>query len=231
MNSESQNRYLVNNRRLRPGPELDLIQSFIDAMPLDIPQGCQATIFREPHLESGFPDIVIVFWRKEIALNWQPERENLKVYDLRLMHFLHHTRRASKNEIVSWFGRRATTSIERLYNAAMIRLAGSYWIPCALSRSFATSKIIAIEAKMSKWTEVLNQAFLNTWFASESYVLVPKIPSLSQLSTARKLGIGVWSLNNCEVASESTRLPRSYASWVLNDWAWRSFQNMKGETR
>jgi hypothetical protein len=120
-----------------------------------------------------------------------------------------------------------TASIDRLYDAAMIQPVGSAWTPCALRRSFAASKIIAVEAKVGKWTEVLNQALLNTWFASESYVLVPQLPSQPQLAEAQRLGIGVCSLDDqkvAEVASESTRLPRSYASWMLNDWAWRSAQ-------
>ncbi len=115
----------------------------------------------------------------------------------------------------------------------MIRQVGSSWTPCALRRSFAASKIIAVEAKVGKWSEVLNQALLNTWFASKSYVLVPNLPSEPQLAAARRLGIGVCSLHDREVrevASESTHLPRSYASWMLNDWAWRSSQDVKAET-
>lgn len=221
-------------RRTRPGPELDLIDSFLRAMPLHIPRGCRATVFREPRLESGFPDLVIVVWREEVTRGWRSEREFLEARDLRLMHFLHHTRRAREDELVACFGRRATGSIKRLFDAAMIRPVGTSWTPCSLRSSFAASKIIAVEAKIDKWTEVLNQAHLNTWFASKSYVLVPKPPSGPQLAAARRLGIGVCSLNDREVrevASESTRLPRSYASWVLNDWAWRSSQHAKCETQ
>lgn len=221
-------------RKTRPGPELDLVNSFLRAMPLHIPRGCRATVFREPRLESGFPDLVIVVWREEVTRGWRSERVSLEAHDLRLTHFLHHTRRAREDELVACFGRRAIGSIERLYDAAMIRPVGSSWTPCALRRSFAASKIIAIEAKVGKWTDVLNQALLNTWFASKSYVLVPNPPSASQLAAAQRLGIGVCSLDDREVrevASESTRLPRSYASWVLNDWAWRSSQDVKGVAR
>jgi len=228
VDSDSVNSYFgARFRRTRPGPELDLIEAFLCAMPLRVPSGCRATVFREPRLESGFPDLVIVVWREEATLEWRSERESLDVHDLRLMHYLHHTRRASEDDLVGWFGRRAIRSIGRLHDAAMIRPVGSSWTPCALRRSFAASKIIAVEAKVGKWTEVLNQALLNTWFASKSYVLVPGPPSQAQLADAQRLGIGVCSLDDCEVrevASESTRLPRSYASWVLNEWAWRSLR-------
>ncbi|MGO8878635.1 MAG: hypothetical protein ACLQMS_03880 [Desulfomonilaceae bacterium] len=221
-------------RRRRPGPELELVETFLREMPLRIPRDCRATVFREPRLESGYPDLIIVVWREQVTLKWRPERESLETLDLRLMHFMHHAQRASENELVRWFGRRATSSIERLYDAAMIRKIGSSWTPCALRHSFAASEIIAIEAKISKWTEVLNQALLNTWFASKSYVLVPNPPSNRQLDAAQRLGIGVCSLDGGEVrevVSDATRLPRSYASWVLNDWAWRSsLQGIKGQT-
>lgn len=114
----------------------------------------------------------------------------------------------------------------------MVRHVGASWMPCSLRRSFAASKIIAVEAKIGKWAEVLNQALLNTWFASKSYVLVPRLPSGQQLAEAKRLGIGVCSMDDQgvkEVASESARLPRSYASWVLNDWAWRSAQDVRGK--
>jgi hypothetical protein len=116
----------------------------------------------------------------------------------------------------------------------MIRSFGSSWTPCSLRRSFAASKIIAVEAKVRKWTAVLNQALLNTWFASKSYILIPNRPSEVQLATAQRLGIGVCSLEDQqvrEVASKSTRLPRSYASWALNDWAWRSSEYVMDEAK
>lgn len=231
VDSDSPNRDVrARFRRTRAGPEFNLVEAFLRAMPLDIPRGCRATVFREPRLESGFPDLVIVVWREEVTHAWRPERVSLEAYDLRVMHFLHHTRHAREAELVGCFGRRAKASIERLHEAAMIRPVGSAWAPCALRRSFAAAKIIAVEAKVGRWTEVLNQALLNTWFASKSYVLLPNPPPKSQLVAAERLGIGVCYLDDLEireVASASSRLPRSYASWVLNDWAWRSSQQVK----
>ncbi|BBO77935.1 hypothetical protein DSCW_53520 [Desulfosarcina widdelii] len=214
-------------RKTRPGPELDLVESFLQAMPLSIPNGCRATVFREPQLESGFPDLVIVVWREEITHDWRSERGSLMSCDLRLMHFLHHSKRAREDKLVAYFGKRAAGSIGRLHNAGMIWPVGSAWAPFALRRSFAATKIIAVEAKVGKWASVLNQALLNTWFASKSYVLVPRLPSQRQLVDAKRHGIGVCSFDRGkvrEVNSVSTRLPRSYASWMLNDWAWRSAQ-------
>ena len=221
----------VSFRKKRLGPEMDLIESFLNSLPLLIPKRCQATVFREPRLESGFPDLVIVVWREDVTLDWGPERESLEIGDLRIMHFLYQTRNVRADTLLEMFGQRAQSSIQRLKSAGMVRQVGASWAPCALHRSFATSKIIAIEAKVGKWEKVVNQALLNTWFASKSYVLVPNAPPRKKIDAAKKLGIGVCYLENQkvkEVPGDSNRLPRSYASWVLNDWAWRFSQDGKG---
>ena len=97
-------------RRKRPGPELELVESFLRAMPRHafgrFPRDSRATVFREPRLESGFPDIIIVVWREKIARNWRSARVSLTTHDLRLMHFLHKTRRAREDDLVACFGRR-----------------------------------------------------------------------------------------------------------------------------
>ena len=219
----------LRSRKKRPGPESGLVESFLQTMPLTVPRGCRVTVFREPRLESGFPDIVIVVWREEVTQNWRSERVSLNPHDLRIMHFLHYSRRASLDELIAYFGERASGSLVRLHGAGMIRPVGSAWTPLALSRSFAATKIIAVEAKMEKWSEVVNQAILNTWFASKSYVLYPHLPSKQQLAHAKHHGIGVCAFDGGrvrEVAGVSTRLPKSYASWMLNDWAWRTAQDV-----
>jgi hypothetical protein len=141
------------------------------------------------------------------------------------MHYVFQRRRAAHFELEDQFGSRfARSSIGRLHDAGLVRAAGSAWFPCAFERAFAATKIIAVEAKIGKWTDVLNQARLNTWFASKSYVLVPRV-SERQVLEAQRLGIGVLSpeQNGIREWSASTApLPRSYASWVVNDLAWRA---------
>jgi len=217
-------------RKKRSGPEQDMIQAFLQTMPFDVPRGSHATVFQEPRLESGFPDLVVVIWRERITRNWRPERTLIKPQDLRLMHFLHYTQQAGEDDVVAYFGQRANSSLERLRAAEMVRRVGRSWKPYALNRSFAASKIIAIEAKIGKWNEVLNQAFLNTWFASTSYALIPRAPSEAQLAEAQQRGIGVYSFDETKIeefSSESHQLPRSYASWMLNEWAWRTTHNLE----
>ena len=212
-------------RRTLPGPELELVERFIPAMPLVHAPDSRVTVLREPGLETGFPDLVIVVWRDARTADWGESRLALVPDDLRLMHYVFQRRRAAHSELEGYFGSRfARSSTERLHGAGLVRPAGRAWFPCAFERAFAATKIIAVEAKIGKWTDVLNQARLNTWFASKSYVLVPQV-SESQVRDARRFGIGVLSPEQDGIRewdASTARLPRSYASWVVNDLAWRA---------
>lgn len=212
-------------RRTVRGPELDLVNDLISAMPLTHAPDSRVTALREPALESGFPDLVIVVWRHARTTGWNESRMALVIEDLRLMHYVFQRRRASRTELDDYFGSRfARRSISRLQDAGLVRPAGRSWFPCAIGRAFAATKIIAIEAKIGKWAEVLNQARLNTWFASKSYVLVPRV-SEEQVREAQGLGIGVLCPRQDgirEWGASTVTLPRSYASWVVNDLVWRA---------
>lgn len=219
-------------RRTLQGPEQELVDVFISAMPLAHAPDSRVTILREPGLESGYPDVVIVVWRDSRTANWGEARLALVTDDLRLMHYIFQRRRASHSELQDTFGTRfARRSTERLHDAGLLRTAGRAWFPRAFERTFAATKIIAVEAKISKWSDVLNQARLNTWFASKSYVLVPRV-SERQLEQAQQLGIGVVSLGKSglrEWSASSSPLPRSYASWFVNDLAWRASINHRSQ--
>jgi hypothetical protein len=215
-------------RRTVRGPEQELVDGFIAAMPLVHAPDSRVTVLREPGLESGFPDLVIVVWRDSRTADWDESRMALVPDDLRLMHYVFQRRRAGDSELEDYFGAGfARCSITRLHDAGLVRSAGRAWFPCAFERAFAATKIIAVEAKIGKWADVLNQARLNTWFASKSYVLVPRV-SEEQVRAAQRLGIGVLSPEQDgirEWGSSSGRLPRSYASWLVNDLAWRASKN------
>ena len=220
-------------RRKVPGPELELLEGFIPAMPLVHAPDSRVTVLREPSLESGFPDLVIVVWRGARTVHWGEPRLALIPNDLRLMHYVYQRRRADESDLKESFGSRfALSSIQRLSDAGLLRLVGRTWFPCALDRAFAATKIIAVEAKIGKWTDVLNQARLNTWFASKSYVLVPRV-SEDQVREAQRVGVGVLSVDNYgfrEWEASTACLPRSYASWVVNDLAWRASRNPGSES-
>ncbi len=210
----------------RPGPEADLVDWFMSQASLEPPRGCCATAFREPRLASGSPDLVVVFWRQKAMDEWKAERVHIEDVDIRTMQFLVQHGHATVEELSTIFSTPVEASIDRLHQAGMVRRMADGWRPRALSRCFAVREIIALEAKVSDWATALEQAFLNTWFASQSYVLVPHVPRGGRLlDEAASRGLGVWTRQagrRLQATTSVTGLPISYASWLFNEWAWRA---------
>lgn len=121
-----------------------------------------------------------------------------------------------------------------LRDVNLARSGRSGWRAAPVRQVFAARRIIAFEAKISDWPGVLEQASLNRWFASESYVLAPRGPRDPAILTAiRSLGIGLWIEGerrpSIPVSRRGASRPISYASWLFNEWAWReSMREVKG---
>ena len=206
------------------GPEWDLVERFLIAPPFDVPAGCEAVVFREPRLASGFPDLVLVIWDKKKTAHWRPARGALTREDVRVAHYVYHKGRCTDEHLIAIFTNSVARSVDRLDAAGVLKNDGSRWHLPPLTDVFAARQIIAVEAKISEWKVGLDQAVLNTWFASASYMLVPNVSSRSSLlKRAKALGIGIWMEDRAPVKPErAQRLPRSYASWLFNEWAWRA---------
>jgi hypothetical protein len=212
-------------RRLKAGPEQDLLDWFLERDLVRVPRGHNVTVFREPRLPSGFPDLVIVIWKDSVARQWNSGRAALTPSDLRLMHFLGNEGSKSTEQLRVFFSAAVERQLERLAEAAMVRSVYGCWQARSLNATFAASHIIAVEAKISEWRAALDQAHLNTWFASESCVLVPRVPRDSGLlREAGELGVRVLAKeSDCwDIQDRSRSKPRSYVSWLFNDWAWRA---------
>jgi hypothetical protein len=210
-------------RSPRPGPEAQLVQQFLSEVRLRAFPDCRITVFKEPKLDVAYPDIVLVAWRPSVTRTWRPERKNINASDLRLLQHLVACGRQSDADLVRLFGSGYKSTMERLQLADLVLQAGKSWRARPLSSIFAAVAIVAIEAKMSDWGTALQQAFLNTWFASNSYVLVPGSRVKDKLSaTASAQGLGILNTDSRLSFKRSRMLPRSYVSWQLNEWAWRA---------
>jgi hypothetical protein len=212
--------------RQRTGPEDRLVTEFLRKLQLRNPFGWRATVFREPRLETGSPDVVIVQWSPVVARGWSRRRATLKREDIRLIHYLTLSGPKDEAAIRRVFLRGARAALARLEAADMVTMTGSQWRAHPLSRLYAARRIIAIEAKVKEPAAAIDQARLNTWFASHSYVLVPSIPSTRRiLRAAAQLGIGVWVRDVLALRAKADAplsRPRSMGSWLLNEWAWRA---------
>ncbi|HYP29374.1 MAG TPA: hypothetical protein VE262_21870 [Blastocatellia bacterium] len=210
-------------RTPKRGPELTFVCEYIQSCLLPIPQGQSITIFLEPKINSCFPDIVIIYWDNVVAKNRSKHRSQLRKNDIRLLHYIAIAGPVQLDEMKPFFTSGIEGSLTRLCDANLIKNDSGVWQTEPLEDIFAIRRLIAIEAKIDEWRTGLNQAHQNTWFSSESYLLMPQIPKGSSLmGEATKLGVGVLSrhqdLDSSEIAPRRDRIPKSYASWLFNEW-------------
>lgn len=214
-------------RKLRQGPELEFLLSYLQNSLPQASEGEKLTIFIEPKVESVFPDAVAVYWNTETTKNWNESRKLLTRSDVRVLHFLALTRTARLSNLEHIFSKRVISSLERLEKAELIYRTPRTWKAKSLREIFAVTKLITVEAKISDWNQGLLQAFFHTWFASESYLLIQRLPKEREklILEAARLGIGVISedvpLKGPFSAARRHRIPKSHASWFFNEWAWR----------
>jgi hypothetical protein len=209
-------------RKRRSGPEQDLLDWFLKLHAVKAREGERLTVFREPRLPSGFPDLVVVVWKESVAAKWGAQRRTILPADLRLLQHLATKGPANIATLKSLFGSNTERSLGRLESSEMVFCQRHQWRARALSQIFAIRRIVAIEAKVAEWRAALDQAFINTWFTPESYILVPAVPRGAKLlETALQHGIGVLSKEKPRLVERRLKRPRSYASWLFNEWAWR----------
>jgi hypothetical protein len=221
----------LNVRQTRTGPEIDLTNSFIEkTLPVLNDHKRHYALFCEPLLETGFPDIVITTYNPRVFDRWHKERSSLTVSDLKILHHLHFVQGSDSEQIERQLGvdsKNLVRSLEHLLAAGLIRWYAKRWMPRSLKSSFAISNIVAIEAKIKNWSSAFQQADMNRWFASETYVLSPRSKPMKQvLKKSERMGIGIYSMpQNCNAkkikGSSRGRLPLSYASWLFNEWIGR----------
>lgn len=214
-------------RRPTPGPEWDLVYRFVESSLPCAPTGQARTIFIEPRLASGFPDIVAVYWHISTARTWLSQRANLTASDIRVLTYLSQHGPVENHALESTFPRGLHRSLERLRAARVIRQCREIWQALDLRRIFAVRRLIAIEAKIAEMRSGLGQALRNTWFASESYLLIGHTPLRNTfVNEAGEFGVGIVTseqpLEQAMRAARREALPKSYASWLFNEWAWRA---------
>lgn len=214
-------------RRPTRGPEYELVEAYLHSKLPPAPRGQARTIFVEPRISSGFPDIVVVYWHVATARLWSAKRAELTRTDLRVLHYLASAGATEVSQLCAVFSRAAMASLARLHSAALILQTAEHWRARALQHIFAVRRLVAIEAKVSEWRRGLSQALQNTWFASESYLLLARLPKRYSLAgEASRLGIGLvthdQNLDQAESMARREQLPKSYVSWLFNDWAWRA---------
>lgn len=215
-------------RRPTAGPELDIVNLYCEEHLSSVKNGNEElSVFIEPKLESGFPDIVAVYWDRTVADNWPAERLHLLPSDIPIIHYVNMAGSISVDLLTKRFGKRkASQMMIRLSDADVVNVQTNEITKKPLEEAFAIKRIVAIEAKVNDWQNGLLQAVQNTWFASESYLLMGSIPkSDGLLKSVENYGVGLvskdQSISNPIIKSRTGNLPTSYASWIFNELAWK----------
>jgi len=208
------------------GPEQVLVEAFLAAAKMRLGPGRSLTVFTQPAIETGFPDLVAVVWRSEVARSWSVERERLRAMDLRLLHLLSTSGALDLAFLREVFQRGLHGMLTRLEEAGVVAVGRSRCRARSASRIFAVERIIAVEAKVSATQRALEQAGANTWYSSESHALLPRPRAGERMKdVASALGVGVIGFENDRVAQvyepAIRAVPLSYGSWLFNEWTWR----------
>jgi hypothetical protein len=223
----------VLSRIATAGPELDIVRAFLNQGICAAGADTAVSVFCEPRLETGFPDIVVVYWNRRATDAWPACRAEFTTGDVRLLHFITSVGCVARDELrCRSNGRQSERALDRLAAAHAVTVSSRWVRGLPLREVFAVRRIIALEAKISSWRRGLRQAFANTWFASESYLLLPRVPNGSKvIDDAKQMGVGIvrpdQDLSAPQVRPRREHLPQSYASWLFNEWVWRGL----GKTR
>lgn len=217
------------HRRTRAGKEKDLVLNYLESQVTPPPPGQVRFSFVEPRMETGFPDLVVVYVDAEHAKAWDVRRSTLGKSEIQLLHLLARERGQLETHLRFLYRTGLDRILRRLSAAGLISKVNSRWIARPTRELLSLRRIVAIEAKISAWRQGLNQAISNQWFASESYLLLPRVPVNSHELRAELELVGVGLLTRDTplrlpaIRAARRRLPGSYASWLFNEWSCKAF--------
>lgn len=210
------------------GNEFDLVQDFIGyfcSKFIKDNKRNNLAVFLEPRIVSGFPDIVFASYRPSIMNNWSEARKDIDTNDLKILSHLIKTRGATGERLISQLKmpeRQTIISLEKLLNAQLIIYGSKLWKCVDLRSVFSITKIITVEAKIGDMSSVMEQSFLNTWFASHSYALSSSFkPHAETLKAFSNRGLGLYCKSKSfrkVVEAKPLSLPSSYQSLQFNEW-------------
>ncbi len=214
------------NRASVDGPEQELVNAFLESEEFKLQRGRQLTVFSQPAVETGYPDLVAVVWRPKVARTWNQERLKLQRQDLKLLHLLTATGWVERSFLKGLYPKGLKQSLRRLELSDLVICRTHKCRARSLNKIFAVEQIVAVEAKVSSWRKATEQASNNLWFSSQSYILLPGDRlHHNLLNEVKPLKVGVLGqevdgiMPKKEAATQP--VPTSYCSWVFNEWVWR----------
>lgn len=218
----------LHTRTATHGEEFDLVEEFIRyycAKFLRDNKVYNLAIFIEPHIVSGFPDIVFASYTPTILDNWSNSRKKLDTGELKILSYLLMHNGMNGNEISAILKippKQVLCSLEKLMDSKLIIRKNGAWYPSRKRDIYSITKLVCVEAKTTNMAKVAEQSFINTWFASHSYALTSvSSPHNETIKKFKSSGIGLY----CKpkgfkkiVEAKEFPLPSSYISLQFNEW-------------
>ncbi len=214
------------------GKESDMVNQYLDYLTVKYSKmkKKKAAVFIEPLVDTGYPDIVIVEYNSTPNCNLGITRDLLNITDIKILFYVQmkkHTTVSEMNEMLGFPIDIIKKSLDRLTECKMVYYnTKNETVKNVQIDTFARiRKIISIEAKIDKWHEAIRQANNNTWFSTESYILLNKKACSSEIiETCQANGLGIILVNgtiNIVLRSAERSFPVSYASLQFNEWVVR----------
>lgn len=221
-------------RTVTAGDELAMVQRYLADVKkkAEVLKRKHIAVFVEPRIETGFPDLVIVEYYLPPNDIWCKSRTGLNNTDLKiLMHIVTscglRVKVSTLCELLGYEKDITIRSLKKLNQCKLIYLSKSQESvrKVKLEKWCRIRRIIAIEAKIDKWHRAIEQANRNTWFATDSFVLLNKAHCNQKVyNLCRQQGIGIILQNgriDTILNSEHKDFPVSYASLQFNEWIQR----------
>lgn len=221
----------LKNRTITEGREIELVREYVNYRKdlFEASSEKKMAIFLEPQVGNAYPDIVFVEYNPENYQTWNKYRNYLEKKDLKILYHIYSVNGITMEGIVSQLGvtwKEAGLAVEKLYDSELIIRQEGKWILCDINK-IVTNSIQAVEAKIDKWEEVLQQSIMNKNFASESYALLDSKsrPKKEVISKFSHFGVGLCLKEGDSFATlrkaKSTNIPLSFNSIMFNEWIGR----------
>lgn len=213
------------------GVELKLVDEFInykknefDKKNKDYDIGM--AILQEPKIETAYPDIIFVEYKRKNFEKWNENRRKLNKQDLKILYHLYMKNGLESSQLVRQLGVEHSMllrSIENLLDANMIERKDRIWQIVNKEDFFAIKKIETVEAKVNQWNSALTQAINNKRFSSECYVLsnTKQEPNEVVKEKFSDFGIGMYQQKDEKFKTikkaKKSKIPNSYTSLLIEE--------------
>ena len=218
----------INSRPITEGEEFNMVKDFIEFKKNSFKETSsrQLAVFLETKINNSYPDVLFVEYNPQGFENWNTNRQKLTRTDLKVLFYLYCRRGVTSQTIANSLSIQYKTllsSLEALLDSDIITRKNNAWVVQDHKSIFGVRRIEAVEAKISKWNVVLQQALINQTFASESFVLSKRKnkPEASVIRRISDFGIGIYLYDekkfSCISPARKSTFPLSYNSIYLNE--------------